>query len=220
MQQRFDLMDTPPEKHHNITLWIILFEGGLAVLALVVGWIIGFWPLETITLTAAELPGHGKAALWGVLATLPMLAIPIVVDRVPLRPFRRLRLAVDELIVPLFRDCTIVQLAMIALCAGAGEELLFRGLLQDVIADKVSGAHGMWLGLVVASLVFGVIHWITPTYAILAGLVGLYLGWLFLWSDTLITPIVAHGVYDFLVLIYLVNKKRRPEPFQARTAGR
>lgn len=220
MQQRFDLMDTPPAKHHNITLWIILFEGGLAVLALVVGWIIGFWPLETITLTATELPGHWKAALWGVLATLPMLAIPIVVDRVPLRPFRRLRLSVDELIVPLFRDCTIVQLAMIALCAGAGEELLFRGLLQGVIADKVSGAHGMWLGLVVASLVFGVIHWITPTYAILAGLVGLYLGWLFLWSDTLITPIVAHGVYDFLVLIYLVNKKRRPEPFQARIAAR
>ena len=61
------------------------------------------------------------------------------------------------------------------------------------------------LGLLAAALLFGLLHSITPAYAILAGLVGLYLGGLWLACGNLLTPIVAHGTYDFLALVYLVR---------------
>ena len=40
---------------------------------------------------------------------------------------------------------------------------------------------------------------------LLAGLIGLYLGWIWLASGNLLTPMVTHGVYDFLALAYLVK---------------
>jgi membrane protease YdiL (CAAX protease family) len=62
--------------------------------------------------------------------------------------------------------------------------------------------------LLVASLIFGACHWITPAYAAVASLIGFYLGWLLLATGNLWTPIVAHAFYDFLALVYLVKCKR------------
>jgi membrane protease YdiL (CAAX protease family) len=59
---------------------------------------------------------------------------------------------------------------------------------------------------------------ITPMYAVLAALVGLYLGGLFIWSDNLFVAIVSHASYDFVALSYLVS--RRPPPAQIASASR
>ena len=40
----------------------------------------------------------------------------------------------------------------------------------------------------------------------LATLAGAYFGWLVLEFENLITPIVAHGLYDFLALVYLARQ--------------
>ena len=58
--------------------------------------------------------------------------------------------------------------------------------------------------------VFGLLHFITPLYALLAGLMGLYLGWLYEATGNLIVPMIVHGLYDFAALVYLV-RIRRPE---------
>ena len=39
----------------------------------------------------------------------------------------------------------------------------------------------------------------------IAGLIGLYLGWLWMATGNLLVPIVTHTVYDFVVLVYLVK---------------
>ena len=39
----------------------------------------------------------------------------------------------------------------------------------------------------------------------LAGLIGLYLGWLWLAVGNLLVPIVVHALYDFVALMYLVK---------------
>jgi len=57
----------------------------------------------------------------------------------------------------------------------------------------------------IASVLFGLFHPITPTYAALAAAIGLYLGWLWLACGNLLTPIVTHALYDFLALAYLVK---------------
>jgi len=62
-------------------------------------------------------------------------------------------------------------------------------------------------GWILASVLFGVVHSITPTYAVVAALVGAYLGWLWLWRDNLLAPIVTHAVYDFVALAYLTRRR-------------
>ncbi|MBM4076959.1 MAG: CPBP family intramembrane metalloprotease, partial [Planctomycetes bacterium] len=50
---------------------------------------------------------------------------------------------------------------------------------------------------------FGLAHSITPLYALLASLLGLYLGIIFiaLGTENLIAPIVAHSLYDFVAFL-------------------
>jgi uncharacterized protein len=87
------------------------------------------------------------------------------------------------------------------LLAGLGEELLFRGVLQPVLARWLGVAGG----LVVSNVLFGLLHPLIWTYIVLSFLLGLYLGALGLWSGNLLVVIVAHGLYDFLALCYLVR---------------
>ena len=61
-------------------------------------------------------------------------------------------------------------------------------------------------------MLFGLAHPITPFYAILAGLIGVYFGWLMIASENLLVPVVAHGAYDFVALIYLVRGSPMPGP--------
>jgi membrane protease YdiL (CAAX protease family) len=130
----------------------------------------------------------------------------------PLEPFKEITRIVDEVIAPLFRDCRLVQLAVIAALAGLGEEMLFRGVIQAAVAAEIAGPHGPWLGLAVAAILFGLLHPVTPTYALLAGLIGGSLGWLWLLTGNLLVPVTAHAMYDFLVLLYFVKWRRSRLP--------
>jgi membrane protease YdiL (CAAX protease family) len=111
----------------------------------------------------------------------------------------------NETVVPLFRTCEVWQLAGIAMFAGFGEEMLFRGVIQNSVASLFEPDFGAVAGLVAASLLFGVLHWLTLTYAILAALIGLYLGGLWIATGNLLVPAVVHAVYDFWVLVYLIK---------------
>ena len=172
----------------------VVFEGGLVLLALGLGWWMTPRPQDRIVWSA-----EGWAI--GLAATLPLLVTFVISRRLPLKPFQDLKKLVEELLVRLFDGCTLPQLAMISLLAGLGEELLFRGLLQPWLTEKA----GLLIGLVSSSALFGLLHAITLTYAVLAALIGAYFGWLLIETDNLLPPIVAHALYDFLVLAYLTR---------------
>jgi membrane protease YdiL (CAAX protease family) len=104
---------------------------------------------------------------------------------------------------------------LIALLAGVGEELFFRGLLQPGLA----GWTGAWTALILTSALFGVLHWITPAYAALAGLVGLYLGAFMAVSGNLLVPILVHALYDFFALRYLLGRSAAPAEEGEGAAG-
>jgi membrane protease YdiL (CAAX protease family) len=140
--------------------------------------------------------------LMGLIATLPLLAGLLIADRSSSGPFGNLNRVVDEMIVPMFRNATVLDFAAVSLAAGLGEEMLFRGLLQSWLASHTSEVFGPFIGLTVASIVFGLCHWVTPLYALLAALVGAYLGWLFILTGNLAAPIVCHAAYDFVALLY------------------
>ena len=79
------------------------------------------------------------------------------------------------------------------------------------MSGAIGGGTGTLVGLAVAASLFGAAHWITAEYAALAGLIGLYLGAVWLWSGNLLAPMAAHALYDFLVLVYL-TRVRVPAP--------
>jgi uncharacterized protein len=177
------------------------FEGSLVILAAAIGRVFGIPLLKTLRF---DLPG----VAWGITATVPPLLLFGLCLKVPLRPLRDIVRIVNDLIVPLFRDCSLAELAVIAALAGIGEETLFRGIVQTGLAQAIGGPRGVWLGLLVAGCLFGLVHSITPTYALLAAIIGIYLGGLWLACGNLLAPIIAHGLYDFLVLLYLLRIRR------------
>lgn len=193
-------MDDPVnhEPSPNMLLPAVAFEGFLAILAVALGWLIGRNPLATLHWSAADLGLAVAAALIPLAVLIPCILYPI-------GPLAELVRVIEELLIPLFAECRVLDLAIISVLAGIGEEMLFRPIAQQSIAQLAGGTAGPWVGLVGASLLFAAAHWITTTYAVIAGLIGLYLGWLWMATGNLLVPITTHAVYDFLVLVYLVK---------------
>ena len=124
----------------------------------------------------------------GLVTALPFLAGLVLVDRYPIGFLRPLAKTVREDVVPLFRGTGVVGLLAIACAAGVGEELLFRGFLQQTVADWWGLPAGPWIALAVASVVFGVCHSLCAAYAVLATVMGLALGGLFLATGISLAP--------------------------------
>jgi uncharacterized protein len=185
----------------NFPLAAAIGEGLLVPVAIGLG-----WPLKTPPLATLRLDTQG--VLLGVAATVPVLGVFWFCLKCPWRPMADIAKIVDEMISAWFRDCPLVQLAILSTLAGLGEEMLFRGVVQAAAMTEIGGPAGVAVGLVVSAFLFGMLHALTPAYAVMAGLIGLYLGGLWLLCGNLLAPVVAHGLYDFLVLAYLVKRKR------------
>jgi membrane protease YdiL (CAAX protease family) len=189
--------EVPSEERQRqtIVLTAVLLELGLAVLATVLGWLLGKPPLQ-------QFSWGSDGALWGVAAAVPMVVVFFVLHTWPVGPLRRIRRFGEEVIRPLFAPCTVVDLLGISVLAGIGEEMLFRGLLQVGCAQWFGSLP---LAILVGAVLFGVVHAITLTYALLAALAGAYLGIVFAATGNLLSAIVAHTVYDFVALLWLLR---------------
>ena len=185
----------PPAR--AIVVTALAFEGGLGLLAWILSWAFHIPLLAGIRWSAGDI------AL-AIAATIPLVVGLALMTRYPMGPLRRLVEFVEQVIAPLFVRCSTWELAAIAMAAGVGEEMLFRGLVQQAVSDH----YGPGVGLAVASLLFGLVHPITRTYAVLAALIGCYLGLVWLATGNLLVPILVHGLYDFFALAYLVQRAR------------
>jgi membrane protease YdiL (CAAX protease family) len=190
-------MDSEQPMRGDVVRLAVLFEGGLAVLACALGWAIGVPPWQ-------HLHGSLVDVGLGFVAALPMLVLLVVCAHLPWGPLQRIEEFIDKVVRPLFRPCTVADLALVALVAGLGEELLFRGLLQDALGQWLE----IWGAVAVTAVLFGLMHAITPAYIVLATLAGGYLGWVYVASGNLLTAVVAHAFYDFAALVYLLRGTR------------
>lgn len=148
-----------------------------------------------------------RATAYALLLGVPMLVMLYLSERTQWSPLARLRDELDEKVMPIFANCKIVDLAIIAFLAGTGEELFFRGWLQGALINKFD----VLLGILIASAIFGFMHYLSPIYAIYAGLTGLYLGLIYQTSGNLYIVMVIHAVYDFIAMLYLVRKGQGKE---------
>lgn len=182
----------------------VLFELALGVIALGVGGIFSHWPLVGVARTPSMSPAF--AIGWGMLCTAPLTASLAFVMDSQLGALEEIKSLAERLLTPLLRGVHPLELLMVSVAAGFGEEVLFRGLFQAGLARWWDSAPGGWLAAwLVASVLFGVCHWLSGTYAILATLAGLYLGLLLIAFDNLLVPITAHAMYDLAALVYLAR---------------
>src|SRR5262249_14894233 len=159
---------------------------GLIVVAAALGWAFDVEPLD-------RLAWEPMGCAWGVMATVPMLILFLLMNRYPLGPLRTIRRFLIEYLGPSLVACRWYELLPISCLAGIAEELLFRGVLHPLT------------GLVWSNVIFGLAHLVTPTYAVLAGLIGAYFGWLLDATGNLLAPMVAHGLYDFVALLVVAR---------------
>lgn len=102
----------------------------------------------------------------------------------------------DRIVKPLANELDRVSAGVVAVCAGIGEELFFRGLLQEEF------------GIVAASVAFSFLHFgpAVKKYlfiAVLYCLIGGYFGAIYQLAGTIWVPIVTHVVYDYFALLYM-----------------
>ena len=165
----------------------LLVEGAAFILALFLArqWGIALFPL-TKHLLHDVLIGTAAAA---IPFALFCFTLSEKAEGIPL--LGSIRKTVRKDIKAVFASTTVVDICLISLWAGLAEELLFRGVIQ-----------ARW-GLLAASILFGVLHFVTPVYALLAMVIGFYIGLVYHFFQSLLIPIQLHAIYDFGALIYL-----------------
>jgi len=142
----------------------LFFEGSLVVSALFLAWYVGLALREQWRVEATAWPEIG---LWA----LPPVVCFFVLVHVPWAPLRRIEALLDEWFVPLLAELKWHEVGLLAALAGIGEELLFRGVLTPWAMDRL----GVLWALVLPNVLFGLLHPVTPTYAVLAFVAGLYM---------------------------------------------
>ena len=137
-----------------------------------------------------------QATLLGVVAALVVTAVTVWSTRVLVAHAawaRRLHVTLRCALL----GTPPARLAVLAGCAAVAEELFFRAALLP------------WLGVALSSLVFGLLH-VSPRATYLgwmlwASVMGVVFAWLFLWSGSLLPPIVAHAAINYGNMQYLVR---------------
>ncbi len=164
-----------------------MVEGLVLVVALLIAW---FCDIKLLPLTQ-NLFRDLVIGTFGALIPIVLLAFLLSekADNIP--SMSSLKRTIINDIRPIFSETKFIDLCFISACAGLGEELLFRGVMQAK------------LGIVVASIIFGLLHFITPAYFVIATIMGFYIGFLFQHFDSLLVPVQLHFVYDLGALIFL-----------------
>lgn len=93
----------------------------------------------------------------------------------------------------------LFNLLLIAIIPAIGEELLFRGVIQQIFTEWTKNAH---IGVILAAVLFSAFHF--QFYGFLPRmLMGIYFGYLVLWSGSIWLAVAAHFINNAsAVLLY------------------
>ncbi len=179
------------KRTRRISLLRLALAGELLLVVVAVGWA----RYRGLPLNLAGGPWPRDLAVGAAAAAALAIVNHALLCRAPaIRPVRAIRRVYRDLLKPAFAGIGAREVVVISLAAGIGEELLFRGVLQPE------------LGLIPASLIFGVLHTGgrgTLAFGCWVALMGAALGWLAVATGGLLAPIVAHALYDAAALAYI-----------------
>ena len=164
--------------------------------------LIGFVAVALSLLLNTPLPAQFSLNindfLVGVIATLPLALFLYWFSNTTNETLSAFRRSQIEFFASLGFEFTLPRIILMALAAGISEELLFRGVFQTWL----TGFTPLLAAIIVSNIIFGALHMRTMLYAIIAGLVGVYLGIVYAATENLLAPITTHIVYDAIALEY------------------
>lgn len=105
----------------------------------------------------------------------------------------------------------ILCVLVVGVMAGLSEEMLFRGAMLRTMQDSRLGKHAVvWITAILFSAFHLQFYGFIPRM-----LLGVWLGYLFVWTGSLWVPIIAHTLNNSTVVLmsYLSNKGVIPEGF-------
>jgi len=104
----------------------------------------------------------------------------------------------EEFFASLLVPISIPGILILALSSSIGEELLFRGVLQNLV------------GLIPSSIIFGLVHVpmnkVMIPWTLIAMMMGFALGGLYIYSGNLLAPVLFHFLINVLN-IWTINQK-------------
>ena len=175
------------------------FESSLILVAIVLGWIADINPFEFIIF-------NERVLINGIMGTLPLCIIFLALNQISTESLQKIRLVLQNTLGSSLEKHHWTDLFVLAAIAGISEEILFRGVIQPWLENS----WGLMAGLLISSLIFGLIHAVTFLYFIMATAVSIYLGLYLDYDNTrnLLTPIIIHGLYDFFAFVVIVRAYR------------
>jgi hypothetical protein len=99
----------------------------------------------------------------------------------------------------------LFNLLVIAIVPAIGEELMFRGAVQQVLKEWTKNIHvAIWVSAAIFSFVHFQFYGFVPRL-----MLGAVLGYVFAWSGSIWVPMIAHAVYNGtqVTLAYLYEHK-------------
>ena len=97
----------------------------------------------------------------------------------------------------------LVGVVVVALVPAISEELVFRGVIQKNLVRWFSPHVGVWLGAAIFSAIHFQFFGFVPRFVL-----GLVLGYLYLWSGNIVVSMVAHFTQNAfqLLILYLAQR--------------
>ena len=176
--------------------------GVLLAIAILWAWLRGDRPLF-------ELPNPMEPAWSALIGTASGLLVAFL-SQLTVSRFtwaRRLEKEFARILGPM----TMFEVVLLALLSSVAEEAFFRGAMQPT------------LGFILTSLIFGLLH-IGPSktylpWTAMALTMGFALGAMYLWTGTLIAPILCHFLINCINLrrIALKAERQPPPPIDTKT---
>ena len=88
----------------------------------------------------------------------------------------------------------LFNVILLAIIPAIGEELFFRGILQKLFTKTVKSK---FVAILITAAIFSAFHFQFQTF-LPRFFMGIMLGYLFLWSGSLLVPIIAHFLHNFI----------------------
>ena len=109
----------------------------------------------------------------------------------------------------------IVNIIIVALLAAVGEELLFRGALQNVFVEWTKNIHfSVWVTAILFSALHAQFYGFIPRM-----LLGVVLGYLYIWSGSLWLPILFHFLNNGMAVLFAFLAGKGIIPAETETVG-
>lgn len=152
--------------------------------------------------------------LWKVSPILPLILFPMMFGLMLVAEFFTDLLPTDgpyfgplydyfsRLMAQLLQDPP-TMLLLVVICAPVLEEIIFRGIIQKGLINK---GVKPWRAIIIATVIFGAVHG-NPWQFLGALLLGSLLGIVYYKTNSLLLPILMHGLNNLLSAVLLLKFK-------------